>query len=94
MTDRRKEIPVYIYTNGVHTDIVMPVKNDVQDWSTKIPFSNTKSKSTDYNYVGVGWEIKDSISILRPGQILSFRRLLKLLSGLANRQCTVLSIKP
>lgn len=52
---QKKEIPVYIYTNGVHTDIVMPVKNDVQDWSTKILFSNTKSKSTDYNYVGVGW---------------------------------------
>lgn len=52
---QKKEIPVYIYTNGVHTDILMPVKNDVQDWSTKIPFSNTKSKSTDYNYVGVGW---------------------------------------
>ncbi|WBV54007.1 TIGR02117 family protein [Chryseobacterium gambrini] len=52
---QKKEIPVYIYTNGVHTDIVMPVKNDIQDWSTKIPFSNTKSKSTDYNYVGVGW---------------------------------------
>lgn len=52
---QKKEIPVYIYTNGVHTDIVMPVKNDVQDWSTKIPFSNTKSKSTDYNYVGIGW---------------------------------------
>lgn len=52
---KKKEIPVYIYTNGVHTDIVMPVKNDLQDWSTKIPFGNTKSKSTDYNYVGVGW---------------------------------------
>lgn len=52
---QKKEIPVYIYTNGVHTDIVMPVKNDLQDWSTKIPFGNTKSKNTDYNYVGVGW---------------------------------------
>lgn len=51
----KKEIPIYIYTNGVHTDIVMPVKNDMQDWSTKIPFANTKSKKTDYNYVGVGW---------------------------------------
>lgn len=51
----KKEIPIYIYTNGVHTDIVMPVKNDMQDWSTKIPFANTKSKQTDYNYVGIGW---------------------------------------
>lgn len=52
---QKKEIPVYIYTNGVHTDIVMPVKNDLYDWSAKIPFSNTKSKETDYKYVGIGW---------------------------------------
>ncbi len=51
----KKEIPIYIYTNGVHTDIVMPVKNDLQDWSMKIPYSNTKSKETDYRFVGIGW---------------------------------------
>ncbi|MCY0967873.1 TIGR02117 family protein [Chryseobacterium wangxinyae] len=51
----KKEIPIYIYTNGVHTDIVMPVKNDLYDWGSKIPFANTKSKKTDYNYVGIGW---------------------------------------
>ncbi|MBW8523312.1 TIGR02117 family protein [Chryseobacterium chendengshani] len=53
--NEKKEIPIYIYTNGVHTDIVMPVKNELQDWSAKIPFSNTTSKNTDYNYVGIGW---------------------------------------
>jgi len=52
---QRKEIPVYIYTNGVHTDIVMPVKNDLQDWSQKLPFNNIRSKKTDYNYIGIGW---------------------------------------
>lgn len=52
---QKKEIPIYIYTNGVHTDIVMPVKNDLQDWSRKIPFGNTKSKKTDYQYIGIGW---------------------------------------
>lgn len=52
---QKKEIPVYIYTNGVHTDIVMPVKNDLQDWSAKIPFADTKSKKTDYQYIGIGW---------------------------------------
>ncbi|WP_143885388.1 TIGR02117 family protein [Chryseobacterium binzhouense] len=50
-----KEIPIYIYTNGVHTDIVMPVKNDIHDWSSKIPFSDTKSEKTDYQFVGIGW---------------------------------------
>lgn len=52
---QKKEIPVYIYTNGVHTDIVMPVKNDLQDWGAKIPFANTKSGEIDYNFVGIGW---------------------------------------
>jgi uncharacterized protein (TIGR02117 family) len=51
----KKEIPIYIYTNGVHTDIVMPVKNDLQDWSQKIPFANIKSKKTEYQYIGIGW---------------------------------------
>ncbi|MGG1923697.1 TIGR02117 family protein [Chryseobacterium sp. NRRL B-14798] len=52
---QKKEIPIYIYTNGVHTDVVMPVKNDLQDWSRKIPFANTRSKKTDYQYIGIGW---------------------------------------
>lgn len=52
---QKKDIPIYIYTNGVHTDIVMPVKNDLQDWSLKIPFANIKSGKTDYNYIGIGW---------------------------------------
>lgn len=51
----KKEIPIYIYTNGVHTDIVMPVKNDFHDWSSKILYDNTTAKRADYNYVGIGW---------------------------------------
>lgn len=51
----KKEIPIYIYTNGVHTDIVMPIKNELYDWSSKIPYANTISKRTDYNFVGIGW---------------------------------------
>lgn len=54
-TSDAKNIPLYIYTNGVHTDIVMPVKNSITDWSEKISFENVKSKKTDYKYVGIGW---------------------------------------
>lgn len=52
---QKKEIPIYIYTNGVHTDIVMPVKNELHDWGSKIPFTNTKSGKSDFQYVGIGW---------------------------------------
>ena len=51
----KKEIPIYIYTNGVHTDLVLPVKNDIKDWSRELPFENIRSQKTDFNYVGIGW---------------------------------------
>ena len=48
------QVEVYIKTNGVHTDIVIPVVTDQIDWSTYIPFSDTKSKQ-QYKYLAVGW---------------------------------------
>jgi uncharacterized protein (TIGR02117 family) len=49
------EIPVYIKTNGVHTDIVVPIRNNQMDWSKEVLFSNTISKDTTYNYLAMGW---------------------------------------
>lgn len=53
--DEPKNITAYILTNGVHTDLVVPIKSAEIDWSQEIPFENTKSKRTDYNYLSVGW---------------------------------------
>jgi len=50
-----KEISIYIMTNGVHTDIVVPVKNELMDWSKLTKFENTQSKDTTFNYVAFGW---------------------------------------
>ena len=32
LVENQKEIPIYILTNGVHTDIVLPIKNEHHDW--------------------------------------------------------------
>ncbi len=48
-------IELYILTNGVHTDLVMPVKNDIMDWSAEVSFDHTLSKRTDFNYLAIGW---------------------------------------
>ena len=50
-----KEISIYVMTNGVHTDIVVPVKNEIMDWSKVTRFENTQSKDTTFNYVAFGW---------------------------------------
>jgi uncharacterized protein (TIGR02117 family) len=51
----KDEVTIYIQTNGVHTDIVVPVRNDQKDWSKGIKFENTTSKDTTYQYLGMGW---------------------------------------
>lgn len=50
-----KKIDAYILTNGVHTDLVVPVKTAEIDWSQQIPFENTLSKRTDFKYLSIGW---------------------------------------
>jgi uncharacterized protein (TIGR02117 family) len=50
-----KDVTIYILTNGVHTDIVVPVKNEQMDWSKELKFENTVDKDTAANFVGMGW---------------------------------------
>jgi len=46
---------VFVKSNGVHTDIVFPLKSDVIDWSQTFSFENTLSKRDDFQYVSIGW---------------------------------------
>lgn len=50
-----KEISIYVMTNGVHTDIVVPVRNEIMDWSRMTKFEHTASKDTTFNYAAFGW---------------------------------------
>lgn len=52
---RDAKIPVYILTNGVHTDIVVPVRTPQTDWSLLIPFANTHRRDTAAPWLGFGW---------------------------------------
>lgn len=48
-------IPMYILTNGVHTDLVVPVRNSQIDWSKSILFENTIGKDTTAQWIAFGW---------------------------------------
>lgn len=52
-------IGVYLLTNGVHTDLVMPIKNRYKDWSELIPDVHILSKDTLINYIAFGWGDKN-----------------------------------
>lgn len=54
-TSEPKTVDVYILTNGVHTDLVVPVKTKIMDWNKKVPFSNVVSQSPHYQWIAFGW---------------------------------------
>lgn len=51
----KEDIAIYILTNGVHTDIVVPVKTSQLDWSKEVKFSNTTLADTTSRYLAIGW---------------------------------------
>lgn len=54
-TKEAKTVSIYILSNGVHTDIVTPVKNRIFDWSSYIRTENTRKKDSLFNYLAFGW---------------------------------------
>jgi len=50
-----EEITIYILSNGVHTDIVVPIKTDIIDWSETVKFENTIGKDSRANLIAFGW---------------------------------------
>ncbi len=50
-----ESIPIYILSNGVHTDIVMPLKSEIKDWSTQISYLDTKAKDSTKQLIAIGW---------------------------------------
>ncbi len=50
-----EEIEIYILSNGVHTDIVLPVKSKSYDWSNFTPYSKTKSTDSTFQFIAFGW---------------------------------------
>lgn len=49
------EYEIYISSNGVHTDIAVPLKTKVVDWTQYVKFEHTISKDTTANFVSFGW---------------------------------------
>lgn len=79
----KPDMDIYILTNGVHTDIVMPVKTDVIDWSKEVKFENTQGKDTAYNYLAIGWGDKGFYMEIDEWSELTFRIAFKAAFGLS-----------
>ena len=51
----KDEVTIYILTNGVHTDLVLPIRNQVKDWTTTIKAEHTVGEEATANFIAFGW---------------------------------------
>lgn len=51
----KEDVAIYIKSNGVHTDIVVPIKTQYKDWSEKLKFDHIPSKDSTMQFIGIGW---------------------------------------
>ncbi len=54
-TTDNKEITIWLLSNNVHTDIVVPVTNNYFQWDKLFPKSYTKKGSNFSKYLAIGW---------------------------------------
>ncbi len=50
-----KGVRVYVLSNGVHVDIVVPVRHDVIDWARLVPATHVRGDVSDHDYIAFGW---------------------------------------
>jgi uncharacterized protein (TIGR02117 family) len=48
-------IEIYLLSNGVHTDVVLPIRNICKDWGTQIKTAYTLANDTSVKYAAIGW---------------------------------------
>ncbi len=53
------DMQIYILSNGIHTDIVVPVTSGVIDWSRYVKYEDTNGNDTSAGYLAIGWGDKD-----------------------------------
>jgi len=50
-----EEMDIYLLTNGIHSDIVVPTITDQINWFTKLNFLNPTQDISTYKYLAIGW---------------------------------------
>lgn len=50
-----QHVDIYISSNGVHTDFIVPAVNDVTDWRTMIDDSQYATPFSSATWLGLGW---------------------------------------
>ncbi|WP_029275488.1 TIGR02117 family protein [Pedobacter borealis] len=78
-----KEIAIYIMTNGVHTDIIVPAVSAEMNWTKEIRYQNTLEADSTYQFLAMGWGDKKFYLETPEFSDLKLSNGLRALSGLS-----------
>lgn len=79
-----KTYELFLLSNGVHTDIVVPANSDLINWTTLIPYQNTRGNDSSLSYLGMGWGDKGFYLETPTWAELKFSVAFKAATGLSN----------
>jgi uncharacterized protein (TIGR02117 family) len=54
-SNQNATIIIYLMKSGVHSDFVLPVKNEYKDWHSTFPLENTGFKDSSNTLISIGW---------------------------------------
>lgn len=83
-SDGGDEVTAYILSNGVHTDIVVPVRTGTVDWTRDVSFAHTMGHDSTAAWVGFGWGDKGFYLETPTWGDLTARVAFKAMFGLGN----------
>lgn len=52
--EQNADVEVYVRSNGVHTDVIMPTKSDICDWTDFIDTEDYPYNSS-FDWIAIGW---------------------------------------
>ena len=76
------DIEAFVLTNGVHTDLVFPIRSTAIDWSRVFPLANAVAPPPDVEFVAVGWGDREFYLHTPTWADLTVSRALGAVSGL------------
>lgn len=52
-------IEIFVQSNGVHTNFVLPAKSEFIDWTPLLPYDQFEEVDSTFKYISFGWGDKD-----------------------------------
>jgi uncharacterized protein (TIGR02117 family) len=79
-----EKVNVYLMQSGVHTDFLVPIKNDQVDWTDYFPRENTKLNDTTTKFLAIGWGDKNFYMNTPQWSDLTFKTAIFCMTGLGS----------